>query len=315
MDLFDDFEMKPITEGLGFHKKAVRLNDKVLESKALKDEINSVLPKAPPEGLSAEASLTAKSDKEILNDLLAALDPIASDIERTKNSTTSASTSLKMSTTLPRTNSSSVSDKPFSPSPSLSAVEKAFSYEVPAIDMPLIQEEPVAPKPPATSKKKPTAGIVSQTQRGASNAPKPRLTECPISLSSIFLDAIIVFALTLIFLVSLLLVTEVDLLKVLGNSQGDLTTQISLGILYIAVLQMYVVVSRSFFGKTLAEWTFDLQMGSDIQQRKALYPVKVVWRSILVVLTGVVLLPILSFVTRKDILSYFTGLQLYRRHD
>lgn len=305
MDLFDDFEMKPITDGLGFHKKAVRLSDKVEETKALRDEMNASLPKPPPESMMNEASLTTKSDKEILDDLLKALDPVSESIEKEQEPTPAVP---KVTNTLPRRGDAVVAATPDFVEP-LAPVERA-----PIGD--LTPNAPTAPQPAVPRQKKPlVTPVSSKTQRGATNSPKPRLTECPISLGSITLDAIIVFALTLIFLVSLLLVTEVDLIKVLSNSQGDLTTQISLGILYLAVLQMYVIVSRSFFGRTLAEWTFDLQMGSDRQQKKALYPFKVVWRSVLVVLTGVVVLPILSLLTRKDILSYFTGLQLYRRND
>ncbi|MEZ4872416.1 MAG: hypothetical protein R2827_09280 [Bdellovibrionales bacterium] len=49
----------------------------------------------------------------------------------------------------------------------------------------------------------------------------------------------------------------------------------------------------------MGEWTFDHQLGRDEEQEEALYPLKVVWRSILIILTGVVILPLLSFVTRR----------------
>ena len=114
---------------------------------------------------------------------------------------------------------------------------------------------------------------------------------------------------------SLLLVTKVDLAAVLFNTQSEITTQFSLALLFVAVLQMYVVVARSFFGRTLGEWTFDYQMGEDYQHEAAIYPLKVVWRSIVVTATGLVILPLISFLFRKDITASLTGLQLYREKD
>jgi len=117
----------------------------------------------------------------------------------------------------------------------------------------------------------------------------------------------------LIFLISLLMITKVDLMKVFTNTQTDMMTQLSLAVLFTALYQMYVIVARSFFGKTLGEWTFDHQLGRKKEQDSALYPIQVLWRSFLTVITGVFILPTLSFISRKDIPSYLSGLQLYKK--
>jgi len=83
--------------------------------------------------------------------------------------------------------------------------------------------------------------------------------------------------------------------------------------LYIAVLQLYVIVARSFFGKTLGEWTFDYQMGDNEQVKSTVYPLLVLWRSLVIMGTGVITLPILSILFRKDLASYLTGLQFYKK--
>ena len=93
----------------------------------------------------------------------------------------------------------------------------------------------------------------------------------------------------------------------------DLTAQISAIMLFVVVLQIYVVTSRSLFGCTLGEWTFDCQMGTDPQQKDGYYPMQVLWRSLLTIGTGVILIPLLSFISRRDLARYLTGLQLYRR--
>ncbi|MEO0337465.1 MAG: metalloendopeptidase, partial [Pseudomonadota bacterium] len=83
-------------------------------------------------------------------------------------------------------------------------------------------------------------------------------------------------------------------------------------VLLVAVMQMYVVVARSFFGRTLGEWTFDLQMGNDEDIESPVYPLKIVFRSLITVATGLVTLSFLSFVMRTDIAAKMTGIQLYR---
>lgn len=45
----DDFQIKPLTEGLGFHKKAVRLGEKVLKTGISQDNIKKSMPSVPPE--------------------------------------------------------------------------------------------------------------------------------------------------------------------------------------------------------------------------------------------------------------------------
>ena len=107
-------------------------------------------------------------------------------------------------------------------------------------------------------------------------------------------------------------VTQVDLTALIFKVGLDVPTKIAFYALFVSVMLMYVVVIRSFFGRTLGEWTFDFQMGNDQQHESALYPVLVLWRCSLAIMTGVILLPILSMIFGRDLLAPATGLQLYR---
>jgi hypothetical protein len=119
--------------------------------------------------------------------------------------------------------------------------------------------------------------------------------------------------LSIVFLVALLLVTKVDLNMVLRNLKQDLMTQMSLGVMFIAVMQMYVVIARSFFGRTLGEWTFDLQVGRDEEQSRESYPLRVALRSFLVTITGLLPLPLISALLGRDIAGGLSGVKLYRQ--
>lgn len=289
MDPFEEFEFKPLTNGLGFHKKSI--SDRSAE--LFEEEIKGKLPESAPRAATlgaAEASTPVKSRS--YEEILASL---------------GASKPLELTETLPR-----ASDvKPIS----------ALEMEIPPpVGIP--GHEPRAPQRPQPSIEKPsffnpTLGdkVIEETgvRRGAADSPTSHLVPVPISFQAAILDFVVVIAIALMFLISLLMVTKVDLMAVALNAQLDWTTQLSLGILFIAVMQMYVVVARSFFGRTLGEWTFDCQMGKDDEHSSGVYPLKVAWRSIVVTLTGVIVLPLLSWVFNRDLASKLTSLQLYRQ--
>ncbi|MCB0341301.1 MAG: hypothetical protein H6626_09590 [Pseudobdellovibrionaceae bacterium] len=299
MDSFDDFEMKPITEGLGFHKKAVKLNDHVKKADLFREGPGRSIPQAPSEDALADEARRATS---ALDELLASLEPPKSLRAQESAARKKSQNDVKIYEPLPRKDiNKAVSFEP--------EIEPSRSPSPEIKDMG-VGAELVRQTPPAIIK---PAKASTGTQRGASDQPPYRLRPQPASLSSAALDALVVLAFSMVFLLSLLLVTKVDLLAVFDTAKTDLPTQLSMAILYLAVLEIYVVISRSFFGKTLAEWTFDLQMGDDRQVKKAYYPLLVVWRSLVVLATGVVLLPLLSFIVRRDLTSYLSGLQLYKK--
>jgi hypothetical protein len=150
-------------------------------------------------------------------------------------------------------------------------------------------------------------------KRGASNSPGPQLEPATVSLQAAILDAVVVTAVTLLFLVSLVLITKIEIFSVFASAKTDITTQLSLILLFLAVMQMYVVVARSFYGRTLGEWTFDYQLGRDEEHSRTMYPILVTLRSLLIILTGLITLPVLSWMTGKDLAGRVTGVALFQQ--
>jgi hypothetical protein len=134
-----------------------------------------------------------------------------------------------------------------------------------------------------------------------------------VSFASAGLDGIIVLALAMVFLIALVAVTKVDLNAIIRNLNKDHMTQISLGVLLLAVMQMYVIIARAFFGRTVGEWTFDLQIGRDEDQRKEVYPLRVALRSLINVVTGLIVLPLVSGFLDQDLAGRMSGAFLYRQ--
>ena len=330
-DAYDDFQIKPLTKGLGFHKKAISLSDEVSRSGMSQENSHKPIPGAPPDEFFDDLSTGEK--RPTTSKAKEALDKLMSGLNQSSNDATKAAASLdrdfenqvEITNPLPRAPESdifSIGSKGGSATASMNTNSEPMVTPEPSIPTPMPDVDPEperkAPSRPVvtgTLPIPPSAKVREQvgTRRSAHDSPVGPLVPGSISLPSIVLDFVVVVALSLVFLVSLLSVTKVEVLSVAFNAQSDLATQLSLAILFVAIMQMYVVVARSFFGRTLGEWTFDFQMGDDRQHKSGFYPLLVAWRSLLVVLTGVVTLPLLSLIMRKDITAKISGLQLYRR--
>lgn len=284
--LNDDFEMKPITPGLGFHKKPVSLKEHVAATNLVQDKLGRSLPlEAPPMN-----DGRPRSKEDILNEIKEALRPIQQSRAQTKTHS--------LSETLPR-----------GPEDVRKATSPEISIPVPTTRTPM---EIVNFETP-TATLRDDAPLVG-TRRGAHDAKIRDLTPVSFSLVSTILDSIIVLALSMIFMISLIFATEVNLNAVIASAARETSALASLIVLYLAVWQMYAVVSRSFFGATIGEWTFDLQLGETQQLNTTFYPAKVLVRSLATIFTGFVLLPFLSLVSRRDISAKISGLQLYRKN-
>ena len=281
MDPFDEFEFKPLTEGLGFHKKAVNLKDTAPESPLFDDELTDIPGGYPA---STDSAPTPKKQTNRFEDVLSALEKAP--LQRKSE--------LEFTDVLPRE----------APTQSPFPKREAFRQPTPA-------PEVTRPVPTQARDEQNKVG----TRRGGADSPAParRLQPATISIPSAFLDFVIILALALVFLTSLLAVTKVDLNVVMRNLSADVMTQISLGVMFVAVMQMYVVIARSFFGRTLGEWTFDLQIGRDEEQSRQSYPFRVAARSLLVTVTGLFFLPLISAVLRRDLPGSLVGAELYRQ--
>lgn len=307
MDPFEEFEFKPLTKGLGFHKKSSELKRQMLEGAASSaPKTSHDLPESAPLMSDEESDLVTsakepKSQKEAYADLLKALEkPMSFDATPEKKS------ELEMTETLPRRDASEIS----AAGPDVDLPDMNMPELPPMNEMPEMVESSVEP----SFEEKKAELFGTSTSRGASNSPKVKTLEpASVGVAAGILDCIFVVALSLIFLVSLIMVTGVNLSSVIFNTQTDITTQVSMGILFIAVMQMYVIVARSFFGRTLGEWTFDMQLGDDNQHKTSSYPLRVLLRSLVTIVTGIFLLPLLSLLFRKDLAGFLSGLQLYRQ--
>lgn len=80
---------------------------------------------------------------------------------------------------------------------------------------------------------------------------------------------------------------------------------------FIFSFWVYLVMMRIFMGASLGEWSCQLRLGQPVQRMKISYIYRVIGRTTLILLTGVVFLPLLSLIFKKDLVGKLTGLKIY----
>src|SRR3954470_8010743 len=102
-DLFDEFEFKPLTEGLGFHKKAEQIKNQIADSRLGETASSRVIPDRPPmtanmmSDTPAAKAVTPASDS--ISKLMANLPPMkTSNLDFVEPSGSRASTPISQTT-------------------------------------------------------------------------------------------------------------------------------------------------------------------------------------------------------------------------
>jgi hypothetical protein len=125
---------------------------------------------------------------------------------------------------------------------------------------------------------------------------------------------LVISGLTALFLVSLILVTKIDLIAVILHTKAPLSVWVEVGAIFFGVYTLYYMCTRGLWGSTLGDWAFDMQLGLEEERLMWYYPAQVVLRMTVIALTGFVTLPLISFLFKKDLAYMFSGLKLYTKN-
>jgi len=256
MDPIDEFTFKPLTEGLGFHKKkkdssrdldkAFKANSESLSLKSVVQSTkikthNSTLKSPLPKKEILPSSMTESPSKEVIDELVK---------------------SFK------KTKISDVNNEVSTPQVIINPVR------------PQIDEEAF-----------------------------------PISwmMSPFLIDAMLVMALILSALMIVLLVTKIDLLMMLVQNSSDIELWFTFPAIGLGMIFSYMSLTRILLGSSLGEMVFDIQLGTKEQQEQFSYNFLLMGRILLSILTGLIFIPLISLILRKDYLGQLSGIRLYRR--
>lgn len=262
MDPFEEFEFKPLTEGLGFHKKkqasgaAAQPEPETIRSPLLKDQ---------GLGLIEEGST----------------DPLRPPLPRKKASTIPAGPD-----SLTEVGGSGTTGASVAVDEILKTLQKNRRLEL----------DKTLPK-----------------QKFTATSTKEEFKRTTWSFSASMLDAMLVVAASLLCMIILLIVTRADLIGNLRNPDAQGMIYISIFFLFAGVAFIYLTVNRIFVGCTPGEWAFDQRIGKPEELNRASFSLKVIARSLLVVATGFIVLPLLSLLFNEDLAGSITGAHLYKK--
>ena len=267
MDPFDEFEFKPLTEGLGFHNK------KSESAPATTDKIP-----ARHEPALTKSAATFQATLSNVD-----LDLVAPEAHR-----------VPIQSPLPRAKASSHS---------------SASRE----EIPLDTYSETNAKVDEILR---TLGERKKYDFKDTKIQPPKVitwSESRPEFSAALLDSMLVFAGYLASLIILLVVTKVDLFANLAFPDSERSVFMGLGLLLGSIIWIYLVATRLFLGQTPGEWVFDQRLGRPEQVGRSVYSLKVAARSLLVMATGLVVLPLISWIWGKDFAGRAVGLSLVRK--
>ena len=195
---------------------------------------------------------------------------------------------------------------------------------------PLQRKSPI-PAPPPTQPATPSTSTVDEILKSLNSRRKygfeekeanAKILNAPVEtvykpttwdLSAALLDLMLVVATYLGSLILLLVVTKVDLFANIYNADSQSMIYFSLAVLFVGISFIYLSMTRLFMGFTPGEWVFDQRLGRPEQLGSAEYSLRSFARSMIVIGTGFVFVPLLSLVFRRDIVGKILGVELLKK--
>lgn len=302
----DDFDFKPITKGLGFDKKAEEtkpiLTSAVPPSLTFSEKIE---PAAKPEIFekSIDWNMNPPKTSRMISDMLNSLPPAM------EFSPETASKKPEPKVHMP------VGRADYMPTPTPQPMTTPAELPLISPDDPeLVPEGRVDVSLNNTLEKAfPKVGFRRPFFHQTVEV-KPQYTPVTSSFTSAVLDLLVISGLSALFLVSLILVTKIDLIAVILHTKAPLSVWVEVGAIFFGVYTLYYMCTRGLWGSTLGDWAFDMQLGLEEERLQWFYPAQVVLRMTVIALTGFILMPIVSFLFKRDIAYWISGLRLYTRN-
>lgn len=122
------------------------------------------------------------------------------------------------------------------------------------------------------------------------------------SLVASMIDALLLVAMSCIFMMAFIKIIRMPITPDLLHD---------FAILYVIGAWLYMITTRFFIGSSIGEAACDLRLGKPQERLSSRYFAKVILRTSLIMLTGVILLPTLSLILGTDIPGKLTGLKLW----
>lgn len=125
--------------------------------------------------------------------------------------------------------------------------------------------------------------------------------------ASAAVDHLLILATTCIFL----LVSSVVLHSSLKFMFGTKNVAMTMVYLYLVISGTYFVMFRVFLGATIGEYSCGLRLGEPSERLKKTYSVRILFRTLLIIGTGILTLPLISTIFKRDLAGRICGISIY----
>lgn len=301
----DDFDFKPITKGLGFDKKAEEtkpLPSHIPPSLSFNEKIEAPV---KPEVFekSINWNMNPPKTSRMISDMLSSLPPA---MEFAPETTKPTESKVQM---------------PIGRADYMPATAPTLGYTKP-LDLPKINPE----DPELTKEGRMDVSLNNTLEKAFPKVGfrrpffhqtvevQPQYTPVTSSFTSAILDLLVISGLTALMLVGIILLTKVDLIAVIMHTAAPMSVWLEIGAIFFGVYTLYYMCTRGLWGNTLGDWAFDIQLGLEEERMQWFYPAQVVFRMTVIALTGFVIFPLISFLFKKDLGYWISGLRLYSRN-
>lgn len=277
-DPFEEFEFRPINEGLGFHRK-----QKATTPAAQTSSKTASKPATAASFLLDETT----SAKTIFNS------PLPRSSEERADSRLDARAEARFETRLD---------------------SRSETLSRPQIQIPTIEDDSISKAQTAVNDI--LKNLNQKRQLDFAEATAKQKTEYKKSRPQLFaavLDGMLIVSAFLLSLIIMLSVTKVDLFMNLSHPGTSGMIYVATAGLFLSIYFVYMVVNRAFTGYTPGEWAFDQVCGRQGQTEQLSYIPRLVLRTVLVAVTGFITLPFLSFLFNKDIAGSIVGMPLMQK--
>lgn len=125
-----------------------------------------------------------------------------------------------------------------------------------------------------------------------------------------FIDLLVLTSLSSMFILSFSLIVKTEFGSVINELLNQPQFISGSIIVFLLTTWLYLNILRLVMGSTLGEWTCGLSLGYPAQKNSSDYWWRLLLRSSILVLSGIVICPVLSILFGKDLIGELTGVKL-----
>ncbi len=122
---------------------------------------------------------------------------------------------------------------------------------------------------------------------------------------------LLIIAATCVFLLTSSFILQSSLRFLFGNQNGALHMARTSFYLYLVISGTYFVMFRVFLGATIGEYSCGLRLGEPSERLRKSYALRILFRTVLILGTGIVTLPLISTLFKRDLAGRICGVSIY----